>query len=114
MRLNKKIILGTAALAGIFSMPLVFKNTETYSTGCEIYQGNRRGADGERIYVFDEKTLEERGNEPINYTLLGNPDWRNELEIGRAYKLLINEGLTKRLVSFQPCTSSEQEIQNPK
>ena len=107
MRLNRKIIGGAAALAGILSIPLIFRDTTTYSTGCETYQGHRRGPDGEISFYFDEKTLEERGNEPINHALLGNPELRNELEIGRDYRLQINEGLTKRLVSFQPCMDSE-------
>ena len=105
MELNKKIILGaaTAALMGILVIPSAFRKTETYSTGCEIYQGYRMGPDGEVSLYFDEKTLEERGNEPINHILLGEPDWRKNLEIGRAYRLLINEGFTKRLVSAERC-----------
>ena len=106
MILNRKTIgwAAAAALTGILLVPSAFRNTKTYPTGCETYQGRRGGPDREIIYVFDEKTLEKRGNESINHTLLGNPEWKKELEIGRAYRLQIND---RRLVSFQPCMDSE-------
>ncbi len=113
MGLKKKIIMGTIvgtlALAGILSMPFVFRKTKTYSTGCETYQGYRRGLDGEAFFYFDEKTMKERGDEVPNYLLLGNPEWieENKLEIGKSYRLEIDGIMT--LGSFQQCTDSEPE-----
>jgi len=117
MRLKiEKIIVGTATLAGILSIPIVFRSTEKNLPGCETYQGYRNGSEGEVFFYFDKQTLEERGSrKPI--ALQGDPEWvdENRLEIGQSYRLQIKEGLlTKRLVSFQPCIDSEQEIQSSK
>ena len=115
MKINRKIIVGALALAGIASIPLIFRNNRNetiHSTGCETYQGYRRGLDEEIFLFFDEKTMKERGEEIPNYILLGEPEWidenrpgKNRLEIGKSYRLEIKKGLT--LGSFQPCTDSE-------
>ncbi len=118
MGLKKKIIMGTIAgtlaLAGIASIPFIFRNNGNktiHSTGCETYQGYRIGLDGEAFFYFDEKTLKERGNEVPNYLLLGNPEWleENKLEIGKSYRLEIDGIMT--LASFQQCTDSGQYTQ---
>lgn len=119
MKTNKKIIVGALALAVIASIPFIFRNQSTeikYSTGCETYQGYRKGLDEEIFLFFDEKTMKERGEEIPNYILLGEPEWidenrpgKNRLEIGKSYRLEIKKGLT--LGSFQQCTDSEQSTQ---
>lgn len=116
MKINRKIIVGALALAGIASIPLIFRNNRNetiHSTGCETYQGYRRGLDEEIFLFFDEKTMKERGEEIPNYILLGEPEWidenrpgKNRLEIGKSYRLEIKKGIT--LGSFQQCTDSQR------
>ena len=122
MKINKKIIVGALALTGIVSIPLILRNNGNktiHSTGCETYQGYRKGFDEEIFLFFDEKTMKERGYEVPNYILLGEPEWidengpgKNRLEIGKSYRLEIKKGL--KLGSFQQCTDSEQKNEVPK
>lgn len=104
----EKIILGSVTLAGIISIAIAFRNTKTYSTGCETYQGYRNSSEGEVFFYFDKETLKERGTRPPYPVLQGDPKFVDKLKIGQSYRLQIREGLfTKEIVSFQPCMDSE-------
>jgi len=129
MNLNKKIIVGSMALAGVLSLPLIFKeSTRTYWTPrCETYQGHHENkSDGINIYVFDEKILSLRKKGDENYMLFGDPEWKDQLKRFRSYRLLVKERITMSknpelepnrgplrgtLISFQPCTESEQNTE---
>ena len=93
MKLDKKIILGTAALVGILAMPSAFRNTETHSTGCEIYQGYRN-FDGERIYFFDSNKEDERSLSPKYPPLAGDYKLKDSLTIGQRYCFEFKDPIT--------------------
>jgi len=107
MKLGNKLAIGGLALS-VFSLPTIIRNGgETYPTSCETYQGyTDNGADGERIFVFDEQIRESRINRP-NYALSGDPKMYEDLEIGDKYKLKIREPMfsmyPKKLLSFENC-----------
>ena len=101
-RETKILIAGLSLLSGVGLATNIGTNT---STGCETYQGYRNNAsDGERIFVFDEQTLEKRLN-GTNYALSGDPEMYKNLEIENKYKLKIREPLigSNRLISTEDC-----------
>ena len=107
MKLGNKLLSGLG-LASIALITNLRNCGETYNTNCETYQGyTDNGADGERIFVFDEQ-IRERRIKDANYSLSGKPEMRKNLEIGDNYRLEVMEprwltGFPKRLLSFENC-----------
>ena len=78
MKLERKIVIGGLAMLG--SVILVTNIGKDVEADCETYRGHTNNyADGETTYVFDEKTFENRGISRPNYSLIGNPEWHNDL-----------------------------------
>ena len=82
-------------------------------TSCETYQGYiDNSSEGERIFVFDEKTLQKRGTNEPNYALSGNPHIlkKDNLEIGRNYRLTIKNHLigSERLIAAEHCENNSK------
>lgn len=104
-RVSGLIIGGLAGLLFIAGIAGV-GNIGPTRKACEIYRGWTRGADGEKIFVFDPKKRDERGLD-VQYPLVGDAELENSLKIGNKYcfeyKDPIAPWATKRLVSAQEC-----------
>jgi len=102
MKFKSKLAILALTGGAIIGLTDLGKNV---STGCETYQGYRDySADGERMFVFDEKSMYERVEGP-DYPLFGNPEMYEDLEIGDKYRLEIRDPLIgpDRLLSFEKC-----------
>ena len=108
MKHKSKLVIGGLVLGTIALSTSLKNGGETYNTNCETYQGyTDNGADGERIFVFDEQIRERRISDP-NYELSGDTRMREDLKIGKEYRLEIMEPIwsaafPKKLLSFENC-----------
>jgi len=76
-----------------------------YETDCETYQGFSVSSDADVDFIFDPRPAYERRAISPKYGLGGNPNFREDLTIGKSYNLTIKDPLVgqDRLVSARPC-----------
>lgn len=108
LELENKLLAGAAVV--VMGVGLATNLGTNTKTGCETYQGYRNNlSDGERIFIFDERSLGNRVNGP-NYALPGDLRMYKNLKIGEKYRLKIREPLigSNILIFTEPCEDNSQ------